>query len=68
MNRRIVLENRSLRAKRERDGKQDRTLNGGAVLNILQWVRPGETRFTVEGEGAEIWVCDEGEAQETTAA
>jgi hypothetical protein len=68
MNRRIVLTNRSLRAKRERDGKQDRTLESGAVLNILQWVRPGETRFTVEGEGAEIWVCDESECQETTAA
>lgn len=68
MNRRIVLENRSLRATRERDGKQDRTLNSGAVLNILQWVRPGETRFTVEGEGAEIWVCGEAEVQETTAA
>ena len=68
MNRRIVLNNRSLRAIRERDGKQDRTLHEGAVLNILQWVRPGEARFTVEGEGAEIWVCGEAEIQEATAA
>jgi hypothetical protein len=66
MNRRIVLENRTLRAIRERDGKQDRTLNGGAVLNILQWVRPGQARFTVEGEGAEIWTTEESEVQEFT--
>jgi hypothetical protein len=68
MNRRIVLNDRSLRATRERDGKQDRTLHSGAVLNILQWVRPGEARFTVEGEGAEIWFCDEAVIEETTAA
>ena len=59
MNRRIVREDSNLCAIRERDGKQNRTLNGGAVLNLLQWVRPGEARFTVEGEGAEIWTCDE---------
>jgi hypothetical protein len=67
MNRRIVLENRSLRAFRERDGKQDRTLGGGAVLNILQWVRPGTARFTVAGEGAEIWTCGEAEILASTA-
>ena len=67
MNRRIVLENRNLRATRERDGKQDRTLGGGAVLNILQWVRPGEARFTIEGEGAEIWTCQESEIRASTA-
>jgi hypothetical protein len=67
MNRRIVLENRNLQAIRERDGKLDRTLSGGAVLNLLQWVRPGEARFTVEGEGAEIWTCDEAAVQEATA-
>ena len=67
MKRRIVMENRPLRAIRERDGKQDRTLNGGAVLNILQWVRPGEARFTVEGAGAEIWTCTESEIHASTA-
>lgn len=66
MNRRIVLENRNLRVIRERDGKLDRTLGGGAVLNILQWVRPGEARFTVEGEGAEIWICEESEIHAST--
>jgi hypothetical protein len=68
MNRRIVLKDRSLRAIRERDGKQDRTLQDGAVLNILQWVRPGEARFTIEGEGAEISTCGEAEIQDSTAA
>jgi hypothetical protein len=67
MNRRIVLQNRYLRAIRERDGKLDRTLHGGAVLNLLQWVKPGEARFTVEGEGAEIWTCNELEIVEATA-
>ena len=67
MNRRIVLQDRNLHAIRERDGKADRTLNGGAVLNILQWVRPGEARFTIEGEGAEIWTCQESEIHASTA-
>ena len=67
MNRRIVMEDRNLHAVRERDGKQDRTFNGGAVVNLLQWVRPGEARFTVEGEGAEIWTCDESAVSESTA-
>ncbi|HEX6972556.1 MAG TPA: hypothetical protein VF234_10080 [Limnochordia bacterium] len=67
MTRRIVLEDRQLRAIRERDGKENRTLAGGAVLNLLQWHRQGEARFTVEGEGAEIWTCDESDVHETTA-
>ena len=67
MNRRIVREACNLSAVRERDGKANRTLNGGAVLNLLQWVRPGEARFTVEGEGAEIWTCEESAVREATA-
>jgi hypothetical protein len=67
MNRRIVQENHNLRAIRERDGKVDRTIGSGAVLNILQWVRPGEARFTIEGEGAEIWTCAEAEIHASTA-
>jgi hypothetical protein len=67
MNRRIVREDCNLSAIRERDGKQNRTLNGGVVLNLLQWVTPGEARFTVEGEGAEIWTCDEAAVREATA-
>jgi hypothetical protein len=68
MNRRIVQENHNLRAIRERDGKQDRMLGSGAVLNILQWVQPGQARFTVEGEGAEIWTCEESQIDASTAA
>ena len=67
MNRRIVREECKLCAVRERDGKENRTLNGGAVLNLLQWVKPGEARFTVEGEGAEIWTCEESAVSEATA-
>jgi hypothetical protein len=67
MNRRIVREDRSLCAVRERDGKENRTLNPGVVVNLLQWVRPGEARFTVEGEGAEIWTCEESAVREATA-
>jgi hypothetical protein len=68
MNRRVVRDNCQLTVVRERDGKQNRTLGGGAVLNLLQWKQPGEARFTVEGEGAEIWVCEEAAVEVTTAA
>jgi hypothetical protein len=68
MNRKVVRDNCELSAIRERDGKHTRTLGSGAVLNILQWKQPGEARFTVEGEGAEIWVCEEAAVDEATAA
>ena len=68
MTRRIISEACNLEAIRERDKKQTRTLNGGAVLNMLQWVRPGEARFTLEGEGPEIWTCDESEVHRATGS
>jgi hypothetical protein len=68
MNRRIVRDNCQLSAVRERDGKVNRTLGSGAVLNMLQWKQPGEARFTLEGEGAEIWVCEESAVHEATAS
>ena len=68
MNRKVVRENCHLDAVRERDGKATRTLGSGAVLNILQWKQPGEARFTIEGEGAEIWTCDESAVDQATAA
>jgi hypothetical protein len=68
MTRKIVRDNCQLSVSRERDGKQTRTLGGGAVLNILQWHQPGKARFTVEGEGAEIWVCEEAAVDQVTAA
>jgi hypothetical protein len=67
MTRRIIRDESNLEAIRERDKKETRTLKGGAVLNILQWVRPGEARFTLEGEGAEVWTCDESAVHEATA-
>jgi hypothetical protein len=42
---------------REANGVTTRQFRGGAVLNLLQWTRPDQARFTVEGEGAEIWFC-----------
>lgn len=57
MNRRVVRENCGLHATREEDGKTVRQFNGGSVLNVMQWHKPGFGRFTVEGEGAEVWVC-----------
>ncbi len=67
MTRRIIRHDCNLEAIRERDGKEKRVLNGGAVLNMLQWVRQGQARFTLEGEGAEIWTCEEAAVEELTA-
>jgi hypothetical protein len=66
MIRRVVRHEYRFDAKREANGITNREFAGGAVLNILQWLRPGETRFTVEGEGAEVWVCDDGTIQTAT--
>lgn len=59
MHRRVVRSDFRFDAKREARTDTKRQITGGAVLNILQWVHPGETRFTVEGEGAEVWLCDD---------
>jgi hypothetical protein len=59
MTRRLVKETgAALEAARESNPKVKRQFQAGAVLNILQWTRPENVRFTVEGEGAEVWVCD----------
>jgi hypothetical protein len=42
-------------------------LSVGAVLNILQWVREETARFTIEGEGADIWCCPRIVVEENTA-
>jgi hypothetical protein len=57
MERRIVKA--ALTGWMERDERQIRKFGAGTVLNVLQWVRPGLSRFTVEGEGAETWCCPE---------
>jgi hypothetical protein len=67
MTRRIVRDDCNLEVIRERDGRLTRTITTGAVLNILQWVRPGQARFTLEGEGAEVWVCEETAITDATA-
>jgi hypothetical protein len=59
MHRRIVRKNSHFEATREANRATTRQFLEGTVLNILQWIRPGEARFTVEGEGAEIWVCEQ---------
>ena len=56
MLRAIVARDRQLEAKREVSA---RTIRAGTVLNVLQPVKPHTVRFTVEGEGAEIWSCDQ---------
>ena len=55
MNRRIVKY--EFEAYREARPAVRRDFGSGAVLNILQWVKPETARFTVEGEGMEVWCC-----------
>lgn len=43
-----------------------RRFQAGAVLNVLQWVRPDTARFTVEGEGIEVWDCPKATFDEAT--
>ena len=59
MIRKIIAEGRRVDAIRETNTNTTRTLSAGSVLNMLQWVRPGLARFTVEGEGADVWFCDQ---------
>ena len=59
MLRRVVVQERQFEVTREANAKTKRILVGGAVLNMLQWVHPGVARFTIEGEGADIWFCEE---------
>lgn len=59
MLRRIVVQGQEIQATREANARTTRTLTGGCVVNMLQWVRPGIARFTIEGEGADVWFCDD---------
>jgi hypothetical protein len=59
MLRRLVIENRQFEATREANVRTKRIIAGGSLLNVLQWVRPGIARFTIEGEGADIWFCEQ---------
>jgi hypothetical protein len=57
MLRRVVSKNSRFEVMREANSSTTRDLLGGDVLNLLQPVRPGFARFTIEGEGADIWFC-----------
>ena len=66
MYRRTVRPNGTLSVCREVQPATSRSLGSGAVLNVLQWVKPETARFTVEGEGADIWCCPQTELEEYT--
>jgi hypothetical protein len=57
MNRRIVKNGCEFEAILEARPVKRRRFGEGMVLNILQWVQPETTRFTVEGEGSDVWYC-----------
>jgi len=58
MVRRFIVLGQQISAMRESNAQTMRTFTSGCVLNMLQWVRPEIARFTVEGEGADVWFCD----------
>ena len=66
MLRRVVAQDRQIDATREANARIFRTFGSGCVLNMLQWVRPGIARFTIEGEGADVWCCDEAQIGQNT--
>lgn len=67
MNRRVVRPDARIEVSREARPETVRMLSVGAVLNILQWVREETARFTIEGEGADIWCCPRIVVEENTA-
>ena len=66
MLRRIVIQDGQLEARREVRPRTIRTLPGATVLNVLQAMKPDTARFTVEGEGADIWTCDQSTFERNT--
>ena len=57
MIRRVVKGTSELEAFRETRPAITRRFGPGSVLNVLQWVNPATSRFTIEGEGIEVWCC-----------
>jgi hypothetical protein len=57
MNRRVVKNGCEFEAILEARPVKHRRFGERMVLNILQWVRPETARFTVEGEGIDVWCC-----------
>ena len=57
MNRRVIKDRCDIEAILEARPVKSRAFRAGTVLNLLQWVRPDTARFTVEGEGIDVWCC-----------
>ena len=68
MTRRIIKESAEMQGSREASPAVKRHFAPGTVLNILQWTQPEVARFTVEGEGAEVWFCARGLMEHVTLA
>jgi len=68
MTRRVVKTACDVEACREIRPTTHRQFQSGTVLNILQWVTPEVARFTIEGEGVEIWCCPQAILNERTEA
>lgn len=60
MNRRVIKQGHDVEAILEARPVKSRSFSAGTVLNILQWVRPDTARFTIEGEGCDVWSCPAG--------
>jgi hypothetical protein len=66
MNRRVIKQDAGFDAYREARPTVHRYFAPGKVLNILQWVNPEVARFTIEGEGIEVWCCPQTVMSEQT--
>lgn len=66
MNRRLVRPECRVEACRETRPSVRRQLEPGTVVNILQFLKPETARFTIEGEGAEVWNCEHNVINEQT--
>jgi hypothetical protein len=66
MTRRVIKVASEVEAFRETRPTVRRRFQAGTVLNVLQWVTPDVARFTVEGEGIELWCCPQAVFDEQT--
>jgi hypothetical protein len=66
MTRRVIKDEMEFEAFRETKSTVRRLFHGSAVLNVLQWLKPDISRFTVEGEGIEVWCCPKTVPEEQT--
>jgi hypothetical protein len=68
MTRRVSKGGSEFDAYRETRRSVVRRFQPGTVLNVLQWVTPEVARFTVEGEGIEVWCCPQTVFKDRTEA